>query len=193
MSEFREKLKPFQNKRVTVHGTLVEYGLWTQNYREVGRFCIEEVEMNGEVVCDHVWVMGTNHLERCELGRRVELDAMVNQYADHAIGGNNYGLKNPSKLVLLDKPVALTIPHSVASTTSDPPEEIPMLTNGQTDRLDVKNVTDHTAGGLDMAKTAMAFIKAAGGLKRAKKCLEAIPADVPLAVLSEWVGVLAGE
>jgi hypothetical protein len=34
-------------------------------------------------------------------------------------------------------------------------------------------------------------LKAVGGAEQAKKCLEALPADIPVPVLVEWVTFLA--
>jgi hypothetical protein len=45
-----------------------------------------------------------------------------------------------------------------------------------------------TRPGLDLTVT---FIKAVGGAEQAKKCLEALPPDVPVSLLTEWVTFLA--
>jgi hypothetical protein len=202
MSEYREKLKPYHNKRVVIRGTITAYGSWMQNHRKVGRFCLTEPELNGEIICGHVWVTGTNHLEPCEIGRRVEVDVTVNQYSDASIGRSNYGLKNPGKLIILDKPAALAIPCAVALTTTHlPEEETTMLANGEAfgeafERPDVKNVLNVIGqasiaaphgDGLEMVKTVRAFMKTVGGPKKARKFLEALPAGIPLGTLTEWV------
>jgi hypothetical protein len=184
MSELRVKLKPWKGRRITVRGTLVKYGQWITGHRDIGSACIIEPEMNNEVLCQHVWVQGINHLQKCELRRRVELDALVSEYPDPKLGQNNYCLKHPGKLVILDEPPALSIP--------DTPEEEPeMLTNGHTDCLDVPGVTERATDGLETARAAKAFIKAVGGAEQAKKCLEALPADIPVPLLVEWVALLA--
>jgi hypothetical protein len=151
MSELREKLKPFHGKRITVRGTLVKYGKWIVGYRDVGSACIVDPEMNNEILCHHVWVQGVSHLQRCEPHRRVQLDAIVSEYPDSKLGQNNYCLKHPGKLVILDEPPAISIP--------DPPDEEPeMLTNGHADCLDVPIAPERATDGLETAKAAKAFI-----------------------------------
>jgi hypothetical protein len=61
MTEVREKMIPLVGKRITVRGSLEKFGDWTKNYRDVGRACIVDPEMNGEVLADHVWVTDVRH------------------------------------------------------------------------------------------------------------------------------------
>jgi hypothetical protein len=66
-----------------------------------------------------------------------------------------------------------------------------MLTNGHADCLDVPIAPERGTDRLETAKAAKAFIKAVGGAEQAKKCLEALPAEIPVPLLTEWVTFLA--
>jgi hypothetical protein len=103
----------------------------------------------------------------------------VHEYPDRKLGGNNYGLKNPGSLTILDDPPAVLIP--------DPIEEDDMPTNGYMTADEEERRAEMTDA-LETARAAKKFLKAVGGPEQAKKCLEAYPEQTPV---TQWVEVLS--
>jgi hypothetical protein len=110
MSDKREKLAPLVGNRLKVRGQLDKYRDWDDGGREVGRACIRSPEVEGEVICTYVWVLGVLHWDQKGTGQQVEFDAVVRRYVNHE--GENYSLESPSALVVVQPP-ALRIPDPV--------------------------------------------------------------------------------
>jgi hypothetical protein len=183
MDEIREKLKPFVGKRITIRGCLAAFSDWIQNYRDVGRACISLPEMEGEVVADHVWVMGVQHWfqHKEDIGQQVEFTAVVKPYTDSKARGTNYHLTNPDELQVLHGPPALRIP--------DLPDDEALL------------IPDDKAGNpeqvqdpLEVLRQVKAFTKAIGGQDQAEKVAIALEAvTIPVPELITWVKALGEE
>lgn len=116
MSDIRENLKPLLNKRVRVRGVFAKWDdHWVSHQKQVGRVCITQPEIDGEVVARYVWVVGVPHWKqyRDALGSQVIFEAVVQRYTTRC-NETNYCLGNADDLTILHLP-ALAIP--------DPPQE----------------------------------------------------------------------
>jgi hypothetical protein len=128
MSEIREKLKTLVRQRVRIRGTLAKFAEWIRNHRDVGRACIADPEMNGEIVAHHVWVTDAPHWlqHKGDVGHQVEFEAVVKVYTDRG-GETNYCLGSADMLQVLHTPVALTIPDPPQENAPEPVEDSPEL------------------------------------------------------------------
>jgi hypothetical protein len=189
MDEIREKLKPHLGKRVKIRGSLSAFSDWTHKYRDIGRACISQPEMDGEVIASHVWVMGVQHWldHKADIGKQVEFEAVVNQYADPKVGGNNYYLINPDELRILHDPPAFRI--------SDPSPDVEV--RHQQEELTVpNNVPDDKPVAndpLEVLHQVKSFVKAVGGQEQAEIVATALEAvTIPVLDLIAWIKALGG-
>jgi hypothetical protein len=183
MDDIREKLKPYLAKRIKIRGCLSKFDLWTdrRTNREIGRACISNPELDGEVIASHVWVMNVKHWPRSEKGKQVEFEAVVNQYADAKVGGNNYHLINPDDLHILHDPPAFRISDLPPDEDVRPQQEaLPVPTN--------KPVTNDP---LETVRQVRAFTKAVGGQEQAENVAKALE-DVKISLpdLITWIKAL---
>lgn len=190
MSEVREKLKPYLNKRVTVRGTLANWDdYWTRNHRPVGRACITKPEIDAEVVCDHVWVVDVPHWKdyRHALGSQVTFDAIVQSYPDRATGKTNYCFGNASELTLLHQPPALVTPEPQEQDT--PREYLPSPSDDEIEpqRDSAPAATEATP--MERIRQVRVFAKACGSYDKAEEILASLP-PMPLPELLDYIKVL---
>jgi hypothetical protein len=180
VDEIREKLKPHLGKRIKVRGCLSKFDLWSIQYREVGRACISEAEVDGEVVADHVWVMAVQHWmsHKTDIGKQVEFTSIVAPYSDKR-GHRNYHLTNPDELQVLHDPPALRL--------GGPPddEELPMTE-------EKAGVTDSMRDPLETLRQVKEFTKAIGGQEQAAKVAAALESvTLPVPQLVSWIKALS--
>jgi hypothetical protein len=178
MSEIRETLKPLLNKRVQIRGTFAKWeDHWLRNHRQVGRVCITQPEIEGQVVAQYVWVVAVPHWKqfRDAVGSQVIFDAVVQSYSDRVTQKTNYCLGNAGELTVLHWP-ALAIP--------DPPHE---------EDVDEKRVEPKPAPAsepqltpLEKIRQITAWAKASGGYEQLEKVLENMP-PMPVSELLEYV------
>jgi hypothetical protein len=183
MDEIREKLKPHLAKRIKIRGRLSEFSGWMQKYRDIGRACIAQPELDGEVVADHVWVMGVQHWQshKADIGKQVEFTAVVNPYQDMKTGRRNYHLINPDELVVLHDPPAFRYPDPPAQEDTAPPEEV----------LPATDEKPLAQAPLETLRQVKVFITAVGGQEQAEKVMGALEAvTIPLPDLIVWVRVM---
>ena len=184
MDGIREKMKAFVGKRMKVRGTLFGFGEWTFNYRDIGRACIAHPQIAGEVMADHVWVLGTKRW--CEhkgaIGKQVEFNATVGIYDDKKRGSTNYHLIHPDDLQVIHDPPALRIP--------DPPaDEVISLVQENVTMID-KTPIDQDA--LEILRQVKTFTKAVGGQDQALNVMRALEeVAIPLPDLIAWIKELA--
>jgi len=134
--------------------------------------------MNGEVVADHVWVMGVTHWHKHkeEVGKQVEFNAIVRPYSDGSV--TNYNLVNPDELVFLHEPPALTIP--------DPPDDETISVSEPSE--DSQPEPEVSLQAMRQAKT---LAKVCGGFDEAERFVEAMQnVTIPLPQLLEWIRAL---
>jgi hypothetical protein len=177
MGEIREKLKPLLGTRVQVRGTFAKWeDHWVKNHRQVGRVCIQQPEINGEVVAQYVWVVAVPHWKefRNELGSQVIFDAVVQGYSDRVSGKTNYCLGNAGELTVLHR-IALAIP--------DPPPE-----DTFDKRVEPKRAAapDSQPNPVETIRQITAWAKNAGGYEQVEKVLMDMP-PLPVPVLLEYV------
>jgi hypothetical protein len=184
MDEIREKLKPYEGKRIKIRGCLSAFADWMHKYRDIGRACIAQPELDGEVVADHVWVMGVQHWlgHKGDIGKQVEFSAVVKPYQDMKMAHRNYHLINPDELVVLHDPPAFRFPTPQADEDIPPPEEEAPVT-------DEKQVEPPP---LETLRQVKGFTKAVGGQEQAEKVVEALEAvTIPVPDLIAWVKAMA--
>ena len=178
MSDIREKLKPLLDKRVEVRGTFAKWeDHWMNNHRQVGRVCIQQPEIDGEVVAQYVWVVAVPHWKqfRDAVGSQVVFDAVVQSYQDRASGKKNYCLGNAGDLTVLHWP-ALAIPDR--PQTKDVAEK----------RVEPKPAPapEPHPNPIEAIRQITVWAKAAGGLSVVEKVLTEMP-SIPVPVLLEYV------
>jgi hypothetical protein len=189
MSEVREFLRPYQNKRITVRGTLSYFnGFMDRDIRrEVGGACIKNPEIDGVRAADHVWVTHVQHwADRKEAGtgKQIEFTALVITYPDQKLGCHNFGLRDPDDFVVLNVPLALRIPEPEREAPAVVPQA-PAAGNG---------VPAPAECPLGMLRRVKRFVKLCGGFEQAAKMFEALAAaDLPLHELRQWVVALGEE
>jgi hypothetical protein len=180
-NEVREKFRPLEGKRIKVRGSLSAFRDWQHNYREVGRACISQPEVDHEVMAHHVWIMGVQHWQphRDAIGRQVEFDAVVTRYYDRDLSAMNFSLANPSELSLLHGPPGMNIPEPPDDARA--PEE---PANGRAREND----------SLETLRRIKAFVKAVGGSEAALRVVSAL-GDVNLDAveLARWVDAYCSE
>jgi len=184
MSEIREKLKPFLNKRVTVRGTFFSWdNRWERNYRQVGRACIVNPEIDSEVVCQHVWVVDVPHWKQHKdaVGSQVVFDAVVQSYVDRVSNKTNYCLASAGDLTLLHLP-AMPIP--------DPPKEVDVAEKWEEPEPDAAPELDAAPepvlNPMEKIRQIRTFVKTCGSYDQAEKVLETLP-PIPVPELLEFI------
>jgi len=182
MSEFRERLRPYLNKRVKIRGTFHKFDEhWHTGFKQTGRGCIVKPEISGEIVASYVWAVGVPHWEqfRDQTGAQVTFDALVQEYRTR--GGNeiNYCLANAGKLEFINPP-ALYTPLPMA----DP---IPLLPAA--DPMPPAKTVAAPAGSIEKIKEIKAWAKQVGGFEVAEQVLSTLP-NIPLPELLEFLSVL---
>jgi hypothetical protein len=188
MSEPREKMKPYLNKRVTVRGTLAGFDTtWKTGHRYTGRACITSPEIDAEVVCGHASVVDVPHWkeQKKAIGSQVTFNAVVQSYVDKH-GQTSYCFANASELTLLHQPPALSIP--------DLPKEEEMLEEIVDTALDECDdppavITQTNDSLMDKIRQAKAFAKVCGGYDRAEEIVLAIP-QMPMAEMLDYLRAL---
>jgi hypothetical protein len=183
----REKLRPYVGKRIRFRGTLGDFKDWRENYHEVGRACLVQPEIDGEVVCHHVWVLNVLHWERRkeDMGKQVEFDAVVRSYKKGE-GETDYSLTNPGELHFLHEAPAVKIPEPRAEEHPPATEMTVAATATATPKPD--------ADPLDTLRQVKAFAKAVGGLEQAEQAAAALEdVTLPAGELLRWLRVLREE
>src|SRR5262245_44676670 len=118
----REGLAGYLGHRITVRGLLDRI----RSDEKGSRACIKEPEMDGELICSHIWVMNLTEDWPAVEGQQVSFTALVRRYRD--ADGENYCLAQPSDLHAVNPP-ALKIPEplipSPVEEEVDPSPEAP--------------------------------------------------------------------
>lgn len=126
MPVYRDKLEPYEGRRVTVRGTVVEKGSWKEGdavRREVGCVRINNPEIDKQVMCEYVWLMNVSEWGEIRLNEQVEVDAVVTRYQDRS-NRKNWCLRTPSRPIWLrDGVPSLKIP-GVPIVQEKPKEKI---------------------------------------------------------------------
>ena len=183
MSDIREKLAPHVAKRVQVRGQLTKFDSWIERYRDIGRACISDPEIDGEVIAHHVWVFGVGHWldHKPNVGKQVEFEAIVSPYTDKA-GKQNYCLRNPDELIVLYAAPALMIPEPPHEYETPAPEPEP--DDDAPERMDP----------LQIMREVKTFTKECGGLEQAERIALALQnVTIPLPYLIEWLKAMRDE
>jgi hypothetical protein len=121
--------------------------------------------------------MDVNHWSKAEIGKQVEFEALVKQYADQKVGGNNYHLIYPADLQVLHDPPALHIP--------DPPQDEELSPDEEPIMTDDKSLGTNP---LETLRQVKAFIKAVGGLKHAVTVANELEkVTIPVPDLIAWI------
>jgi hypothetical protein len=185
MSEIRTKLAPHLRKRVKFRGTFDRMDIWLENKIDVRRACVKRLEIDGEFIADHVWIIGAVHWERVSnrCGEQVEFTALVQSYstgdevnyclhlADDPkflhlpmlkIGGNRLPMKSAKELV-----------DAAELAKSQPPPQVAVAA---------------TPTALQTLVAVKTFIKLCGGLDKADRILAALAElPIPVSELPEWL------
>jgi hypothetical protein len=177
MSEIRENLKPLVGRRVKVRGVFSKWDdHFVRNGRQVGRACIQQPEIEGEVVARYVWVVAVPHWRqfRHAIGSQVSFDAVVQTYSNRIDNETNYCLGNAGDLTILH-PVALAIP--------DPPRE-----DVAEKRIEPKpaRASEPLPTPLERIRQITAWAKGAGGFAIVEKVLVDMP-PMPVPELLEYI------
>jgi len=186
MSEVRESLKPFVGKRINILGCLARFDSWTRNYRDVGRACISDPEVDGQVVADHVWVTEIPHWRdhKNDLGRQVQFSAVVKPYTDRS-GTTNYALANADKLILLYDP-AVRIPDFPDDESANAD-----LNEGSRPQAAIERAENDP---IEVIRQVKKLGKSCGGLEQAEKIIEVmqtIPFSLPQLLV--WIRTMKEE
>lgn len=102
----REKLKEICNVRARFRGRFERFGHRTSaGYVKPMALLVEITDVNGNEMCDHVWLNLTPTVEKLALqpGDRIEFDARVRRYVKgyHDNRQVDYKLNNPTSFVKL--------------------------------------------------------------------------------------------
>jgi hypothetical protein len=99
-SNLRTKLAPHLGHRVKIRGLL---DAWRADQKGT-RACVNDPEMDGEIISTHVWVLRPTPQQQWEaaVGQEVTFTAVVRDY--HNADGRNYCLRHPSDLTLVNPP-----------------------------------------------------------------------------------------
>lgn len=188
MSDVREKLKPYLNKRIQVRGTLAKWDThWKTGLRQTGRACITNPEIATEVVCDHVWVGDVPHWEQCKeaVGSQIVFDAIVQSYLDKSNGKTNYRLGNASDPTFLHQPPCLAIPE---------PPTVEEIEEDSTPDKEVETLKDSSPvssgeNPMEKIRQVKVFAKTCGNFEKAEKVLAVLP-PMPLSEVLEYIKAL---
>lgn len=98
----REALAAYLNQRITVQAVFQRFGFTTEGRRVA---CFEQVEIEGAVVAQHVWIPFGSPLKRLHLKRgcRVEFEARVHKYVKNDFATFHYGLDDIQSPKLLSR------------------------------------------------------------------------------------------
>lgn len=176
MSDIREILKPLLNKRVRVRGIFAKWDdHWVIHRKQVGRVCIRQPEIDGEVVAQYVWVVGVPHWKqyRDALGSQVIFEAVVQ--CTTRFDETNYCLGNADDLTVLHPP-ALAIP--------DPPPKDDM--SEKWEEPEPAPVPEPQLKPIDTIRQITAWAKTSGGFDVVEKVLVNMP-SMPVPELLEYV------
>lgn len=138
MEDVREKLAPYSGKRVVVRGWADRADNWQdmKSYRLIPTRCIQRPEVDGQIVCGHVWLFQAGKLKELGVkdGDYIEFEAEVCAYKRKLPVPNrnglmrveDYKLQYPSAVRILEK----------AERLDDPPEDFkPEAVNPKTSLL----------------------------------------------------------
>src|SRR4051812_39627038 len=155
MSDFREKLQPFLNKRVEVRGVFAKWDdHWVRNFRQVGRVCIADPEIDGQVACEHIWVVDVPHWKQHQdaTGMQVAFDAVIKKYTTRS-KETNLCMGNASDLSILHLPV-LAIPDPLKDDEMVEPleERGKSAPSSQMERIHLVKTFARTCGGYDQIR-----------------------------------------
>jgi hypothetical protein len=180
ITEMRTALASYLGHRINVRGVVDEVRVDTQGTRA----CIKLPEMNGEVICSHIWVLGLTEDWLEAKGQQVKFSAVVRDYNNGS--GRNYCLRNPSELTTINPPV-VRIPKPVPKPKLPPkPVETPVDQPNS-----VQKIEEQPRDALAEFRTVKEFAKAAGGAGKALEVLTAFPKAMPVALVYEYLKVLA--
>jgi hypothetical protein len=123
MSEVREKLKPLLGRRVNIRGVFAKWDdHWMRNYRQTGRACIQDAEIDCEIVSRHVWVTDVPHWKqhRGAVGSQVVFDAVVQSYIDKSTQKTNYCFGNAATTIWSPDPgpTSYVLPPRLSKTSN---------------------------------------------------------------------------
>jgi hypothetical protein len=170
-TEFRTELAQHLGHRISIRGAVTEIRIDHQGTRA----CITDPELEGEILCRHVWVLGITDDWTDQEGSQVTFDAVVRDYNNG--DGRNYCLRNPSNLQVISPP-AIKIPKLVKPTRSDEPfaaEQSKPQEGGRDAIADIRQ--------------AKSFAKQCGSPIKALEIVGKLP-DIPLCLLREYLMVL---
>jgi hypothetical protein len=177
ITEMRDTLASYLGHRISVRGVVDEVRVDARGTRA----CIKLPEMDGEVICSHVWVLGLTEEWLEVKGQEVKFSAVVRDYNNGY--GRNYSLRNPSELTTINPPV-IRIPTPVPKPKLPPkPVEPPVEPPKPVEKAAARDsITD--------IGTVKAFAKAVGGPGKALEVLDALP-KIPVPLLRDYLKVLA--
>jgi hypothetical protein len=179
ITEMRDALASYLGHRINVRGEVDEVRVDALGTRA----CIKLPEMDGEVICSHVWVLGLTEDWLEAKGQQVKFSAVVRDYNNGS--GRNFCLRNPSELTTINPPV-IRIPKPVPKPKLPPkPIETPVE-----QPKPVQNA-EQPRDALADFRTVKEFAKAAGSAGKALEVLTAFPKAMPFALVCEYLKVLA--
>lgn len=184
MSEIREKLKPYLSSRVNVRGTLTKFdSTWKTGHKYTGRACIINPEIDGEVVCQHVWVVDAPHWNEYRelIGSQVTFDAVVQKYNDRKSGETNYCLGQASEPIFLYQPPALRIPNPIEDEETC--ESVVVVAPVESSAPAAHDITR------EKIRQVKVFANACGGFAKAEEIVQALP-NMPKYELLEYISLL---
>jgi len=189
----RERMRPYVGQRIKAAGIFQKTDRWRDRDVDIRRACIQDVEIDGEVVAQHVWIRGASHWERfvARCGSRVGFTALVVAYRSTTTGKDNFCLEAASDPTFLHLPV-LKIPSSYRAPSSSDRggcSDVVKLS----ERLPVQVVDEH------LLKEVIKFVDLCGGDKqsalRAAKAAAAVslpPVELVRFLELQCVGVSYG-
>lgn len=117
----RKLLLPYLDRRVTVTGLFYKFDAWTDrdNAREYATMALNDVEVDGKLVCGHIWLHHADEFlgSKIQRGERVRFTALVRLYERKLKDGErssigkktvcSFTLHRPDNIELVDRRLAL--------------------------------------------------------------------------------------
>ena len=149
----------------------------------MGRACISDPEIDGEVVADHVWVLEIPHWlqHKDQIGEQVEFTAIPKPYQEK-VGGQNYCLSQADALQFLHRPPALSIPDFLDDEECCSEPEM------------AEDSPAQTINPFNVIREVKTFAKMCGGLEKAEQTALAFQSlTIPISQLVAWLKALKEE
>ena len=184
-TELREKMVGYLGHRVKIRGTLDEVRVDHHGRR----VCIAHPELDGEVICSHIWVLNVADDWLDKEGSEIIFDAVVRDYNNG--GGRNYCLRNASNLQVVAPPAIRTPEPAIFPTRLIhlPPQEELLPPTRCRDRFHTQG--DSGASSVSCVRKARAFAKVCGSPDKALEIIDKLP-DIPVrTMLKEYLLVLS--